>query len=860
MMLLSPAANAQPGSLASWGNNSDNKVSFTPAGSTFVSAAAGGYHSVAIRSDGSLVSWGWNGNGQLSGTPAGTGFRAVAAGYFHSVAIRSDGSLVSWGSNVDNIVTLTPAGTGFDKVSAGGQHCVAVRSDGTLVSWGANSAGQVSGTPAGTGFVAVDAGRYHSVALRSDGSLASWGYNGYAQVSGTPTGTGFVKVSAGDYFSVALRADGSIVAWGFNNYMQVSGKPVGNDFVDVVAGGMFGVALRSSGSLVSWGYNGYGQVSGKPVGTGFVALAAGLSHAIALRATANAQWRVTNLHPAGADYSEAYGVDGGRQVGNVGLAGIERASLWTGTASSWVNLHPALATGRSAAFGLDATQQVGRAFVSRKTRASLWSGTSSSWVDLHPGSRVNSFATAVQGGQQVGAVYDVDQWDEQASLWSGTAGSWINLHPLNAWFSAAVGVYAGQQVGHAHVGGIYRASLWSGTPGSWVDLNPEGVIQSYATAVHTGQQVGHVFMDDSADPQPQGGLYRASLWRGTSASWVNLHPSAAGTHSFGWGVHGGQQVGSVDVDSLINGMMPHASIWTGTADSWVDLHASLPPEFTSSEARGIWHDGNGTAYVVGYGYNSLTDRNEALMWTAPQTNLGAPIVAINGGAEQVGGATIEFSNVTTEGQTTVTTSGTGPTVPAGFNLVPAGTFYDISTTAQFTGTIEICLGYNQAAVSDENNLKLMHYENGAWKNVTTSHDKVANIICGTVTSLSPFAIVETGPPLSWSGVLQPVNADNSSVFKAGSTIPVKFKLTAGSAAITNQSATLSFAKVTEGVTGEVNDAGTNVQGTLGNQFRFSEESGEYVFNWSTKGLGIGTYRLYIELGDGVERTVEVGLK
>jgi len=33
-----------------------------------------------------------------------------------------------------------------------------------------------------------------------------------------------------------------------------------------------------------------------------------------------------------------------------------------------------------------------------------------------------------------------------------------------------------------------------------------------------------------------------------------------------------------------------------------------------------------------------------------------------------------------------------------------------------------------------------------------------------------------------------------------------------------------------------------------------------VFNWGTKGLTPGTYQLRIDLGDGVSRTVNVGLK
>lgn len=57
-------------------------------------------------------------------------------------------------------------------------------------------------------------------------------------------------------------------------------------------------------------------------------------------------------------------------------------------------------------------------------------------------------------------------------------------------------------------------------------------------------------------------------------------------------------------------------MWSGSAASWVDLHAFLPMEFVNSEARGISSDGV-NIFVTGYGYNSITDRIEALLWTAP---------------------------------------------------------------------------------------------------------------------------------------------------------------------------------------------------------------------------------------------------
>jgi uncharacterized repeat protein (TIGR03803 family) len=119
--------------------------------------------------------------------------------------------------------------------------------------------------------------------------------------------------------------------------------------------------------------------------------------------------------------------------------------------------------------------------------------------------------------------------------------------------------------------------------------------------------------------------------------------------------------------------------------------------------------------------------------------------------------------------------------------------------------------------------------------------------------------------LSWSGVLQPIDPPNgngvsSSVFKAGSTVPVKFALTGASAGITTLAATLSCAKVSNGVVGTDLEAVSTAAATTGNQFRYDAATGQYMFNWSTRGLTSGMYRLFINLGDGVSRTVDIGLK
>jgi hypothetical protein len=127
----------------------------------------------------------------------------------------------------------------------------------------------------------------------------------------------------------------------------------------------------------------------------------------------------------------------------------------------------------------------------------------------------------------------------------------------------------------------------------------------------------------------------------------------------------------------------------------------------------------------------------------PNTPAGTNVsTQANGGATTPGGATITFSNVTASGETTMTTTTNGPAPPSGFQLGNPPTWFDIDTTATFTGAVTICINYGNVSFNNENNLKLMHLEGSTWKNVTTSKDTVNNIICGSVTSFSFFVIAE----------------------------------------------------------------------------------------------------------------------
>lgn len=113
------------------------------------------------------------------------------------------------------------------------------------------------------------------------------------------------------------------------------------------------------------------------------------------------------------------------------------------------------------------------------------------------------------------------------------------------------------------------------------------------------------------------------------------------------------------------------------------------------------------------------------------------------------GASLTFSNVS-NGRTVSIIPSTVPTASANFRVI-TGSSYNITSTATFSGNITVCLSYSDAALADKNNesgIKLFHYNNPNWANITTSVDTVNNIVCGTTTSLSPFALME---PISSGG-------------------------------------------------------------------------------------------------------------
>jgi hypothetical protein len=119
-------------------------------------------------------------------------------------------------------------------------------------------------------------------------------------------------------------------------------------------------------------------------------------------------------------------------------------------------------------------------------------------------------------------------------------------------------------------------------------------------------------------------------------------------------------------------------------------------------------------------------------------------IAVGLGIGSSGGGSLVFDNVISPGVTSAVPlqpSSPDYVPPSGFALGSPPTYFDIQTTAQFSGSVDICVPYDPSTLAQgAYEPGLYHYENGEWVNVTTTYDAQSGLICGSTTSFSPFAV------------------------------------------------------------------------------------------------------------------------
>lgn len=274
--------------IAAWGDNDFSQATVLETVGNVAAIAAGGYHSLALRTDGSLAAWGNNFSGQCNIPTAATNLTAIAGGGYHSLALRADGVILGWGDDSSGQTDVPPTATNVIALAAGQWHSLALRANGTVVAWGDDSSGQTDVPAHLTNVTAVAAGDQHSLALKANGSVVAWGNNrgptgDYAGQADVPPGlSNVVALAAGAFHSLALKSDGSLVGWGDNSSDQLSVAPGLSNALAIAAGGTHSIALQTNGEVFTWGDNLYSESVSGLILPGASAVAAGAYHNLVL--------------------------------------------------------------------------------------------------------------------------------------------------------------------------------------------------------------------------------------------------------------------------------------------------------------------------------------------------------------------------------------------------------------------------------------------------------------------------------------------------------------------------------------------------------------------------------------------------
>jgi len=161
---------------------------------------------------------------------------------------------------------------------------------------------------------------------------------------------------------------------------------------------------------------------------------------------------------------------------------------------------------------------------------------------------------------------------------------------------------------------------------------------------------------------------------------------------------------------------------------------------------------------INYGIDSTYKTWSLHAWAMRDIKPGDTRAGTNVESSPAPGVTVSFTNVSAQGATTVEVSSEAPApTPSGFEFM--GNYYDITTNATYTqeaGAITVCLNYNHADIpgctgfscpTEEQALVIQHWNGTVWEDVTSSRDIDANIICGTVDSLSWFGLARPVPAI-----------------------------------------------------------------------------------------------------------------
>jgi Tol biopolymer transport system component len=229
----------------------------------------------------------------------------------------------------------------------------------------------------------------------------------------------------------------------------------------------------------------------------------------------------------------------------------------------------------------------------------------------------------------------------------------------------------------------------------------------------------------------------------------------------------------------------------------------------------------------------------------------------------LGPVSVTFSGVSTAGTTSQVSidPATAGTLPGTYSLGPGMPAYEITTTAQYTAPITVCI--QVPSVSDPaifNSLRILHGEGGTLVDRTIlppdspAPDFASRTICARVPSLSPFVVAVRDVVYDFQGFFQPIdNFPLLNIVTAGSAIPVKFSLGGNHGLAVFEAGYPASSPIACDAT----QPGTVIEGTVNagsSSLSYDAASGQYTYVWKTEKSWQGTCRMFVvRLKDGTER-------
>jgi uncharacterized repeat protein (TIGR01451 family) len=781
--------------------------------------AAGFYHSVGLRDDGTVVAVGYNNYGQLA-VSTWTNIKAVAAGYFNSnysyydntyytVGLKEDGTVVAVGYNGYGQLDVS-SWTNIKAVAAGFYHTVGLRDDGTVVAVGYNNYGQLD-VSSWTNIKAVAAGFSHTVGLREDGSVVAVGYNGYGRWD-VSSWTNIKAVAAGEYHTVGLKEDGTVVAVGDNSYGQLNVSSWTN-IKAVAAGGYHTVGLKEDGTVVAVGDNNYGYLAGGQLNvsswTNIKAVAAGRYHTVGLKEDGTVVAVGLNNHGQLNTFSWAnimpvcwtQSADLSLSVSS-DAASLDVGSLVTYTVTVANNDTAVNATNVKITDSLPA----GATFVSASAGCTDASGTVTCDLGILAPAETNPVTITVRAGSSGditnSAMVSADQSDPDTSNNTGSVTINVNAPPT---ISSISDQTTGEDTALAVAFTIGDAE----TAATALTVSCMSPNTALVNVVCTGTDTARTITMQPVLNQTGTAVIMISVSDGTATAVrsfnltvdsVNDPPTSSNstvttnedvayvfsTADFPFtDVDTGNTLNQVQITTLpaagtltLNGTAVTANQLISAADLGGGLLTFAPADNTSGEPYTTFEfkvsDG------IEYSTNSYIMTVDVF-----NTEPCKGVDCVDAPVTPVPGVEVTFTGeVTAGGQTTASISApdmdTGTCDGAanfdfGLNIL-SQSCYDIHTDAVFTGTVNICLTYDDTNLSleQEQSLTIQHMESGVWQDRTIQPvDTVNNIACGTVSSFSWFVIAyDTTPPTFTLNRLEDTLSENNEMVKVATVTDV----------------------------------------------------------------------------------------